>query len=123
MFETEEKSIVLLYLTAKIRTFQGRCHLESGLLSEAIKKLNEAINGLGYNFSQRKFMIDLKARIQLELLRWRLICPNAWKLDTVDELTINYIEQLTNCLAQMFIVFRVRSCFTTIIFRYRFKFT
>lgn len=43
--------------------------------------------------------------IQLELLRWKLICP---KTDTTDELTTNYIEQLATCLALMFEVFRVK---------------
>ncbi|XP_071646995.1 adenylate cyclase type 10 [Temnothorax longispinosus] len=107
MFETnEEKSIVLLFLTAKIQTLQGKCHLESGLLSEASKKLNEAMTSLGYNFPRRKFTIDLKSTIQLELLRWRLVCPKRWKIDTTDEFTTNYIEQLANCLAEMFNVFR-----------------
>ncbi|XP_011879972.1 PREDICTED: adenylate cyclase type 10-like [Vollenhovia emeryi] len=105
MLETnEEKSIVLLYLIANIQTFQGRCHLESGLLSEASKKLNDAMSSLGYNFPRRKFTIDSKLIIQLELLRWRLACPKRWKID--DELTTNYVEQLANCLAQMFNVFR-----------------
>lgn len=108
MFEiNEEKSIVLLYFTAKIQTFQARCHLESGLFSEAIEKLNEVMSSLGYNFPKRRFMLDLKSTVQLELLKWRLVCPKHWKIDT-DELTTNYIEQLANCLAQIFNVFRVR---------------
>ncbi|KAM0731371.1 Adenylate cyclase type 10 [Formica fusca] len=107
MFEThKEESIFLSYITAKIRTFQGRCHLESGLLSEAKKKLNEAMNSLGYYFPEHNFPINLKSTIQLELLRWKLTCPKPWRIDTVDELTINYIEQLATCLAQMFEVFR-----------------
>ncbi|KAG5334640.1 ADCYA cyclase, partial [Acromyrmex charruanus] len=100
----EEKSIFLSYLTAKIQTFQGKCHLESGLISEASKKLKKAMISLGYHFPQRKFAIDLKSTTQLELLKWRLICPKRWNIDTVDELTINYIEQLANCLALMSIV-------------------
>lgn len=109
MFEAnEEKSIALLYLTAKIQTFQGKCFLESGLLSEANRKLNEALNSLGYNFPQREFNINLKSLLQLEQLKWRLICPKPWKIDTADEFTTNYIEQLAKCLAQMFDVFRVR---------------
>lgn len=108
MFEiNEEKSIVLFYLTAKIQTFQGRCHLESGLFSEAIKKLNEVMSNLGYNFPKRRFMLDLKSTVQLELLKWRLICPKHSKIDIADELTTNYIEQLASCLAQMFNIFRV----------------
>ncbi|KYN02894.1 Adenylate cyclase type 10 [Cyphomyrmex costatus] len=103
---SEEKSIFLFYLTAKIQTFQGKCHLESGLISEASKKLNEAMSSLGYHFPQRKFIINLKSTIQLELLRWRLICPKRWNIDTADELSINYIEQLANCLALMFLVFK-----------------
>lgn len=113
MFEAlEEESIVLCYLTAKIRTLQGRCHLESGLLSEARKKLNEAMNSLGYHFPRHNFSINLKSMIQLEFLRWKLICPKPWKMDVADELTMNYIEQLAICLALMFEVFRVKSCFT-----------
>lgn len=108
MFEVhEEESIFLSYITAKIRMLQGRCHLESGLLSEARKKLNEGVNSLGYYFPQHTFSINLKSTIQLELLRWKLICPNPWKIDT-DELTTNYIEQLSTCLALMFEVFRVK---------------
>lgn len=107
MFEiNEEKSIVLFYLTAKIQTFQGRCHLESGLFSEAIKKLNEVMSNLGYTFPKRRFMLDLKSTVQLELLKWRLICPKHSRINA-DELTTNYIEQLASCLAQMFKVFRV----------------
>ncbi|CAL1681643.1 unnamed protein product [Lasius platythorax] len=102
----EEESLFLSYLTAKIRTLQGRCHLESGLLSEARKKLNEAMNSLGYHFPRHKFSINLKSTIQLKLLRWKLICPKPWKIDTADELTMNYIEQLATCLAQKFEVFR-----------------
>lgn len=109
MFEVhEEESIFLSYIIAKIRTLQGRCHLESGLLSEARKRLNEAINSLGYYFPRHKFSINLKSTIQLELLRWKLICPKPWKIDTADELTANYIEQLATCLALMFEVFRVK---------------
>lgn len=104
----EEKSIFLCYLTAKIQTFQGKCHLESGLISEARRKLKEAMRSLGYHFPQRKFTIDLKSTTQLELLRWRLICPKCWNINIADELTINYIEQLANCLALIFVVFRVR---------------
>ncbi|XP_029155514.1 adenylate cyclase type 10-like [Nylanderia fulva] len=107
MFEAhEEESIFLSYLTAKIRTLQGRCHLESGLLSEAKKKLNEAMNSLGYHFPRHKFSINLKSTMQLESLRWKLICPKPWKIDVADELTMNYIEQLAICLALMFEVFR-----------------
>ncbi|XP_036143704.1 adenylate cyclase type 10 [Monomorium pharaonis] len=107
MFEmNDEKLILLLYLKAKIQTFQGKCHMESGLISEASKKLNEALHNLGYNYPRRKFTIDLKSTIQLDLLRWRLICPKRWKIDTTNELITNYIEQLAKCLAQMFIVFR-----------------
>ncbi|KAG5327734.1 ADCYA cyclase, partial [Pseudoatta argentina] len=102
----EEKSIFLSYLTAKIQTFQGKCYLESGLISEASKKLKKAMISLGYHFPQRKFAIDLKSTTQLELLKWRLICPKGWNIDTVDELTINYIEQLANCLVLMFVVYR-----------------
>ncbi|EGI58228.1 Adenylate cyclase type 10 [Acromyrmex echinatior] len=102
----EEKSIFLSYLTAKIQTFQGKCHLESGLISEANKKLKQAMISLGYHFPQRKFAIDLKSTTQLELLRWRLICPKRWNIDITDELTINYIEQLANCLALIFVVYR-----------------
>ncbi|KAL0100538.1 hypothetical protein PUN28_019688 [Cardiocondyla obscurior] len=103
MFETnEENSILSLYLTAKIEMFQSRCYLESGLFSEASKKLKKAMSTLGYNFPQHKFMIDLKSTIQLEVLKWRLICPKRWKIDNVDELATNYIEQLADCLAQLF---------------------
>lgn len=126
MFDTnEEKSIVLLYLTAKIRTFQGRCYFKSGFLSEASKKLNEAISSLGYKFPQRRFAIDLKSKIQLELLRWRLICSKHWKIDIADELTMNYVEQLANCLSQIFNVFAVRIIILQrfSLFRCRFKFT
>ncbi|KAL0114936.1 hypothetical protein PUN28_010469 [Cardiocondyla obscurior] len=64
MFETnEENSILSLYLTAKIEMFQSRCYLESGLFSEANKKLKKAMSTLGYNFPQHKFMIDLKSTI------------------------------------------------------------
>ncbi|XP_050456444.1 adenylate cyclase type 10-like [Cataglyphis hispanica] len=107
IFEThKEESIFLSYINAKIQTLQGRCHLESGLLSEANKKLNDAMNSLGYYFPEHNFSINLKSTIQLELLRWKLICPKPWRIDIVDELTINYIEQLATCLAQMFEVFR-----------------
>ncbi|XP_039306665.1 adenylate cyclase type 10 isoform X1 [Solenopsis invicta] len=107
MFEiNEEKSILLFYLTAKIQTLQGKCHWENGLIVEANKNLNDAMSSLGYNFPHHKFTIDLKLAIQLEILKLRLICPKRWKIDTTDELTTNYIEQLANCLAQMFNVFR-----------------
>lgn len=97
-----------LYLSAKIQTFQGRNYFHKGLLAEASRKLNDAMSTLNYNFPQHKLKIDLKSTIQLELLKWRLVCPKRWKIDTVDEFTTNYIEQLANCLAQIFDVFKVR---------------
>nr|XP_012215653.1 PREDICTED: uncharacterized protein LOC105668056 [Linepithema humile] len=107
MFEANaEESIVLFYLTAKVQTLQARCHLESGLFTEAKKKLKEVMSNLGYDFPQHKFMINVNSTIQLELLRCKLACPKHWKIETTDEYTMNYIEQLSNCLAQMFNVFR-----------------
>jgi len=108
MYEAnEEELIVLSYLTAKVQTLQARCHLESGLFAEAKRKLNEAMSNLGYYFPRHKFAIDVNSAIQFELLRCRLACPKNWKIETIDEYSINYIEQLSNCLAQMFNVFRV----------------
>ena len=108
MFEAnKEESIVLYYLTAKVQTLQARCHLESGLYIEAKRKLSEVMSNLGYNFPRHKFMINMNSTIQLELLRYRLACPKHWKIETTNEYITNYIEQLSNCLAQMFNIFRV----------------
>ncbi|RLU22084.1 hypothetical protein DMN91_006464 [Ooceraea biroi] len=107
MFESNKEEVVVLsYLMAKIQTLQGRCYLENGLLSEAKKKLREAINSLGYNFPSYEVLINLETTIQYELLKWRLTCPMRWKINTTDEQSMDYIELLANCLAQMFDVFR-----------------
>lgn len=110
MFDArEEELIVLPYLTAKIQTLEGRCYLESGIISEAQKKVNDAMNTLGYHLPRNELLIGLNSATQLELLRWKLACPKRRKNDTVDEDTRNYIEQLANCLALMFEVYRVRT--------------
>lgn len=109
MFDSSEEELVVLpYLTGKIQTLQGRCYLESGLISEAKRKLQKALKSLGYNFPRHRLMIDLKSTTQLNSLKWKLVCSNHKRNDITDPYTINYIEQLANCLAQMFDVFRVR---------------
>lgn len=109
MFESRQEELIILpYLTGKIQTLQSRCYLESGLISEAKKKLDEAMNTLGYHFPRHELMIELRTAFQLETLKWKLACPKHWKIDTADEPTMNYIGQLANCLAQLFEVFRVR---------------
>lgn len=109
MFESkEEEMIILPYLTGKIKTLQGRCYLESGLISEAEKKLDEAMGTLGYSFPRREFVIDLRSTVRLESLKWKLAFPKRWKIDNADEHTVRYIEQLANCLTQMFEVFKVK---------------
>lgn len=116
MFDADEEDLIVLpYLTAKIQTLEARCYLESGIISEAQKKLDDAMNSLGYHFSKSEFLISLKTATQLELLRWKLSCPKLWKNNTLDKDTTNYIEQLANCLALKFEVYRVRmSCKTDV---------
>ncbi|EFN85820.1 Adenylate cyclase type 10 [Harpegnathos saltator] len=104
----EEELIVLPYLTAKIQTLEGRCYLESGIISEAQKKLDSAMKTLGYHFPRSEFLIRLKSVTQLELLKWKLAYPKRWRDDAVDVDTKNYIEQLANCLALMFEVYRTK---------------
>lgn len=109
MFESsEDRSLVLPYLTGKVQIFEGQCYLESGYLSEAKTKLDLALNTLGYGFPRQEMAIDLMSVFQLELLQWKLACRKQGSADVADEYTANYIEQLANCLAQLFDVFRVR---------------
>lgn len=108
MFESDSEELVILpYLTAKIQTLQGRCYLENGLFSEAKKKLNDAINSLGYTFPNKNFLLNLESTMQYKLLKLRLACPMQWKGETTDEQIMDYIELLANCLAHMFEIFRV----------------
>lgn len=109
MFDvSEEELIVLPYLSAKIQTLKGRCYLESGIIPEAQKKLDNAMNILGYHLPRREFLIGLKSMIQLKLLKWKLACRKHWRNDIIDVDIVNYIEQLANCLTLLFEVYKVR---------------
>ncbi|XP_043251737.1 adenylate cyclase type 10-like [Colletes gigas] len=108
LFKSNEDELVLLpYLTAKIETLQGQCFLESGSIFEAEQCFDTALNNLGYNFPRMEIMIDLKAFTQLISLRLKLSCSRERKLDQeYDESSVFYTEQLADCLAQMFNLFR-----------------
>jgi len=86
---------------------EGRCYLANGLLFEAKKKLDKAMNSLGYSFPEHEFVIKLKTIIQYKLLKWRLMWFKEPKI-IEDEQTINYIELLANCLAYLFETFKVK---------------
>ncbi|KZC13508.1 Adenylate cyclase type 10, partial [Dufourea novaeangliae] len=112
---TEDEVIVLPYLTSKIQTLQGQCYLESGSLFEAEQILEAALNNLGYKFPKMEIMIDLKSIAQLVQLRWKFSCINDWNLNTDYVATqssitqcADYTEQLAECLAKMFDLFRIK---------------
>ncbi|XP_076659700.1 adenylate cyclase type 10 [Halictus rubicundus] len=113
--KTEDEIVLLPYLHSKIQTLQGQCYLESGSLFEAENILMTALNNLGYKFPKIEMMIDIKSIEELLKLRWRL---KRWDQPEVldDRLipegsiteTVDYIEQLAECLAQMFDLFRIK---------------
>ncbi|XP_053973137.1 adenylate cyclase type 10-like [Hylaeus volcanicus] len=109
LFKSEDDELVLLpYLTAKIQTLQGQCFLESGSILEAEESFEMALAILGYKFPKMEMMIDLKSFIQLVTLRLKFSCSRKWQLDTeYDEDSVEYIEQLADCLARMFNLFRM----------------
>lgn len=100
--------VLLPYLTSKIQTLQGRCFLESGSIFEAEHILEMALENLGHRFPRLEIMIDLSSIVQLVQLKINLACTKDWMLDN-DYVTENhdYTEQLAECLAQMFDLFRV----------------
>ncbi|XP_043285633.1 adenylate cyclase type 10-like [Venturia canescens] len=102
----DDELITLPYLFGKIKTLQGQCNLESGLINEAHRLLDQAIKSLGWNFPKTSIMARCKSRVLLEEQRLILTCLRDWKVGVAQGDAANYNEQLSNCLAQMFIVFR-----------------
>lgn len=102
--------LILPYLSAKIHTLQGQCFLECGSIVEATQSLEIAIKKLGYAFPKLDMMIDLNSMVQLIKLRFKLACFVEYAFDSNDEMdSVNYIQQLAECLAQMFELYRVIS--------------
>ncbi|XP_033176159.1 adenylate cyclase type 10 [Bombus impatiens] len=110
LFESNEDEIVLLpYLTAKIQTLQGQCFLESGSIFEAEGSLKMALKNLGYRFPKLEMMIDLSSLTQLMNLKIKLICPKKTELlNSLERDNVDYTKQLSECLAQMFELFRFK---------------
>nr|XP_033201808.1 adenylate cyclase type 10-like [Bombus vancouverensis nearcticus] len=110
LFESNEDEIVLLpYLTAKIQTLQGQCFLESGSIFEAEGSLKMALKNLGYRFPKLEMMIDLSSLTQLMNLKIKLICPKKTELlNSLEGDNVDYTKQLSECLAQMFELFRFK---------------
>ncbi|KAG7200287.1 hypothetical protein KM043_017753 [Ampulex compressa] len=94
---------------------QGKCHLESGVITEAEMSLRKALKSLGCRFPNTDFMINMQSLIELEKLKFRLTCLKNWKIETETEYAINYKQQVADCLAYMFDVFRV--CLSTKTFK------
>lgn len=109
LFESNEDEIVFLpYLTAKIQTLQGQCFLESGSIFEAERSLEMALKNLGHRFPKLEMMIDLNSLTQLMNLEIKLICPKKTELlNNLEGDNMDYTKQLSECLAQMFELFRV----------------
>lgn len=100
--------VLLPYLTAKIQTLQGQCFLESGSIFEAEEILEMALISLGCKFPKLEMMIDLNSTVQLVNLKLKLICFNDTELNTnLEGNEVDYTKQLSECLAQMFELFRV----------------
>ncbi|XP_076380390.1 adenylate cyclase type 10 [Megalopta genalis] len=116
LFQSANDEIILLpYLSAKIQTLQGQCYLESGSLFEAEKILEAALHNLGYKFPKIDLMIDIFSTKELLRLKWNLKC--GYHIESTNERvvaegsiteTVDYLEQLAECLAQMFDLFRIK---------------
>ncbi|XP_076283495.1 adenylate cyclase type 10 [Lasioglossum baleicum] len=111
----EDEAILLPYIRSKIQTLQGQCFLECGSLFEAETTLLSALNNLGCKFPRLEMMIDMMSLEELLRLRWRLMC---WNLTedlenpiipegTITE-TVDYVEQLAECLGRLFDLFRIK---------------
>nr|XP_033321137.1 LOW QUALITY PROTEIN: adenylate cyclase type 10-like [Megalopta genalis] len=116
LFQSANDEVILLpYLSAKIQTLQGQCYLESGSLFEAEKILEAALHNLGYKFPKIDLMIDIFSTKELLRLKWNLKC--GYHIESTNERvvaegsiteTVDYLEQLAECLAQMFDLFRIK---------------
>lgn len=103
----EDGLITLPYFKVKIYTLQGRCFLESGLIAEAETCFNLAVKTMGYNFPKSRIMIKVKTAIMLQKLKRMLTWLRPCKVGILDGIAADYVDQFANCLAQMFIIFRV----------------
>lgn len=104
---TEDELIVQPYLKGKIQTLRGRCFLESGLITEAMKCFAATMRIMRYSFPANSILIRLKSIYLLEEQRLALTCFRSCKVGVIDGDAANYNDQFASCLAQMFIVYRV----------------
>lgn len=105
---TEDELITLPYLKGKIYTLRGRCFLESGLVNEAETCFNLAAKAMGYDFPKSKLIIKIKSAIMLKRLNQMLTWCRPCKVGIMRGMDADYVDQFAKCLAQIFIIFRVR---------------
>ncbi|XP_063977452.1 uncharacterized protein LOC135162667 [Diachasmimorpha longicaudata] len=109
IFKGDEDELVRFpLLKAKIRTLQGKCHLQIRLVDEALKCFADAVETLRYDFPKTTPMINIKSKI---LLGYQKVMLRYWGkylvgMDEGD--AADYNDQLAICLSQLFIVFRMK---------------
>ncbi|XP_043469303.1 adenylate cyclase type 10-like [Leptopilina heterotoma] len=103
--------ITLPFLKGKIYTLQGRCFLESGLLTEAENCFNLAAKTMGYYFPKSQIMIKIKMSVMLKKLKRMLTWLRPCKVGILDGIAADYVDQFAHCLAQMFTIFRLKGMF------------
>ncbi|XP_024946802.1 adenylate cyclase type 10 [Cephus cinctus] len=112
MFQDSNDELnVLPLLSGKIQILQGRCCLEIGLVAKASEYLNQAIKTLGYSFPKTAAMSRIKSAMLLKQQRLMFGCLRQCTVGVLDGDAADFTDQLANCLAQMYILFKIKGQF------------
>ncbi|XP_011311934.1 adenylate cyclase type 10-like [Fopius arisanus] len=106
--DNEDELVKCPLLKAKIKTLQGKCHLQIGLVDEALKSFAEAVATLGYDFPKTTIMINVKSRILLGYQKIMLMYWGGYLIGVDEGDAADYNSQLAICLSQLFVVFRIK---------------
>ncbi|XP_014207878.1 adenylate cyclase type 10-like [Copidosoma floridanum] len=105
---SEDGLVVLPCLKGKVQTFRGQCFLESGLTAEAMLCFEATLKIMGYAFPKNRVSIGLKSAYLLQQQFLMLNCLRRFKVGSLRDDGARYNDQFASCLAQMFIVYRMK---------------
>lgn len=103
----DDKLIIYPCLKAKLKTLQAKCYLQSGHINQARKSLEDAMNGMGYHFPTSIIMVKMKRCLLFHRRKLIMMLMNNKMEGIADEDKADYNNQLSQCLSEIYQIFRV----------------
>ena len=110
-YSPDDKLMVQAYLKGKILTLRGKCFLKSRLITESRKCFESSLKIMGYNFPENLFVTKLKSFYFLRQQKLLMTSFRRFNVGVLKDSYDNYNDQLADCLAELFKVYRVSLSF------------